>query len=429
MTWRASFSRCGTSGLRWSVISMWRIRIGDPASGRVATPRNDALYGKPKLAWMTHVRGVQSDGQPPSRLRVLVDAATGNVMDSTETVNPWAPIDLSGTEAGASGDTDAADVGSGQSIYLGQVEIETTAGTSGFDMVDSMRGNGLTCDMNNAEAGECATLVDDDNAWGDGTQADRASAAVDAHVGAAVTFDYFTETHGWNGVFGDGTGVPSRVHYGDAYVNAFWDGSQMTYGDGENNERPLVSLDVAGHEMAHGVTEHTAGLEYSGDAGGLNEATSDIFGSMVEFYAANAEDPGDYDIGERIDIFGDGSPLRYMYQPSLDGSSYDCWDESVPGSDPHYSSGVGNHFFFLLSEGSGDTEFGSSPTCDGSTVTGIGRDAAAQIWFTALSQYMTSTETYSEARAHTVQAATDLYGADSAEVQAVEAAWTAVSVS
>ena len=389
----------------------------------------DALYGKPKLAWMTVVRGVQSDGQTPSRLRVLVNARTGNLMDSAEAVNTWAPLDIAGTDAGSSGDTEAAAAGTGQGIYLGQVEIEATAGGGGFELVDSVRGNGTTCDMDNKESGNCATFTDDDNAWGDGTQADRASAAVDAHFGAAVTYDYFTQTHDWNGVFGDGSGVPSRVHYGNAYVNAFWDGSRMTYGDGENNESPLVSLDVAGHEMAHGVTEHTAGLDYTGDAGGLNEATSDIFGTMVEFYAANGEDPGDYDIGEQIDIFGDGSPLRYMYEPSRDGSSYDCWDDSVPGSDPHYSSGVGNHFFFLLSEGSGQTEYGNSPTCDGSTVTGIGRDAAAQIWFTALSQYMTSTETYSEARAHTVQAATDLYGADSAEVQAVEAAWTAVSVS
>jgi zinc metalloprotease ZmpA len=388
----------------------------------------DARYGPPKLAWLSVIDGFASDGQTPSRVTVLVNAVTGNIMDDFNSVSTFVPLGVSSNSSPVSDNAQAADVGTGQSIYLGQVNIDTTPGGSGFDMIDPVRGNGSTCDMNNGQF-SCTTFTDADNAWGDGTQADRASAGVDAHFGAAMTFDYFTNTHGWNGVFGDGSGVPSRVHYGQAYVNAFWDGSQMTYGDGENNERPLVSLDVAGHEMAHGVTEHTAGLEYSGDAGGLNEATSDIFGSMVEFYANNTSDPGDYDIGEKIDIFGTGEPLRYMYQPSLDGVSYDCWDPSVPGSDPHYSSGVGNHFFFLLAEGSGDTPYGSSPTCDGSTVTGIGRDKAAQIWFTALSQYMTSTETYSEARGHTVQAATDLYGAGSPEVAAVEAAWTAVSVS
>src|SRR5699024_4825915 len=251
---------------------------------------------------------------------------------------------------------------------------------SGFEMINPSRGDGETCDMNNTES-SCETFTDDDNTWGDGTNADRASAGVDAHFGAAKTYDYFTEVHGRNGIFGDGSGVPSRVHYGNEYVNAFWDGQQMTYGDGAGNENPLVELDVAGHEMSHGVTENTAGLEYAGDAGGLNESTSDIFGTMVEFYADSPEDTPDFLIGELIDINGDGTPLRYMDEPSKDGSSFDCWSEEVPGSDPHYSSGVGNHFFFLLANGSGESEYGNSPTCDGSTVTGIGNEKAAAVWF------------------------------------------------
>ncbi len=99
--------------------------------------------------------------------------------------------------------------------------------------------------------------------------------------------------HGRNGIFNDGKGVPSRVHYGTNYVNAFWDGKQMTYGDGDGVVAgPLVSIDVAGHEMSHGVTSATANLTYSGESGGLNEATSDIFGTMVEFYSNNAYRPG-----------------------------------------------------------------------------------------------------------------------------------------
>ena len=89
--------------------------------------------------------------------------------------------------------------------------------------------------------------------------------------------------------------MPSRVHYGDQYNNAFWDGTKMTYGDGDGVDfGPLVSLDVAGHEMSHGVTSRSANLTYSGESGGLNESNSDIFGTMVEFYANNAGDPGDY---------------------------------------------------------------------------------------------------------------------------------------
>src|SRR5690606_2531555 len=137
----------------------------------------------------------------------------------------WAPIGLDTDTSAVSAEPRAAEAGTGQGIYVGQVEIETTAGDSGYEMTDATRGNGTTCDMNNGE-GACETFVDDDNAWGDGTQNARASAGVDAHYGAALTYDYFPEKHGWNGVFGDGTGVPSRVHYGQEYVNAFWDGSQ-----------------------------------------------------------------------------------------------------------------------------------------------------------------------------------------------------------
>ena len=175
------------------------------------------------------------------------------------------------------------------------------------------------------------------------------------------------------GIWNNGTGARSRVHYGNAYNNAFWDGTQMTYGDGAGNAKPLTSIDVAAHEMSHGVTENTAGLVYSGDSGGLNEATSDIFGAAVEFYANSAADPGDYLIGEKININGNGTPLRYMDRPSKDGRSQDCWTTGTKNLDPHYSSGPLNHWFFLASEGSGAKTINgvsdNSPTCNGTTVT------------------------------------------------------------
>ena len=145
----------------------------------------------------------------------------------------------------------------------------------------------------------------------------------------------------------------------------------MTYGDGDGNVSPLVALDVAGHEMSHGVTAaHRRASTYSGESGGLNEATSDIFGTMVEFYADNAERRGRLPIGEKIDINGNGTPLRYMDKPSKDGSSADCWSAGVGNLDVHYSSGVANHFFYLLAEGSGAKTINgvphNSPTCNGS---------------------------------------------------------------
>ncbi|GAA2501239.1 M4 family metallopeptidase [Winogradskya humida] len=377
----------------------------------------DANSGSGRLAWETVVTGWAKDGQTPSKLHVISDALTGAPIGSYDEIETIA--------------------GEGNSIYSGTVGVDTTLSGSTYSLIDPSHGNGRTCDMNNGSS-TCTTFTDADNVWGTGTNASRQSAAIDAHFGAAKTFDYFLNVHGRNGIFGTGAGVPSRVHYGNAYVNAFWDGAQMTYGDGSGNANPLVAIDVAGHEMSHGVTENVVpgGLTYSGESGGLNEATSDIFGSMVEFYADTTADPGDYDIGEEIDINGDGSPLRYMYNPTLDGSSHGCWSTSTNSVDVHYSSGVANHFFFDLAEGTGQTAFGTSPVCGAAEpVTGIGRDKAEKIWFRALDTYFVSNTKYvntttpsNTARAYSLSAAADLYGECGTEYKAVQAAWTAVNV-
>jgi hypothetical protein len=206
----------------------------------------------------------------------------------------------------------------------------------------------------------------------------------------------------------------------------------MTYGDGSGNANPLVSIDVAAHEMTHGLTSATAKLVYSGESGGLNEATSDILGAAVEFAANNSSDVGDYLIGEEININGDGTPLRYMDKPSRDGSSKDNWYSGIGSIDVHYSSGPANHFFYLLSEGSGAKTINGvsydSPTADGLPVTGIGRAKAEQIWFKALTTKFTSTTNYAAARTGTLAVAGELYGTTSAEYKAVQDAWAGVAV-
>ncbi|TDC77752.1 M4 family peptidase, partial [Micromonospora sp. KC606] len=375
----------------------------------------DASTGTGRLAYETVLTGWHTDGQTPSRFHVITDAVSGKVIGSYDEIEMIA--------------------GTGQSVYSGTVGIDTTLSGSTYSLVDPVRGNGSTCDMNNGTS-TCTTFTNSDNTWGDTNS--RQKAAVDAHFGAAKTFDYFKNVHGRNGIFGDGRGVPSRVHYGNNFNNAFWDGARMTYGDGVGNARPLVALDVAAHEMSHGITDNVVpgGLTYSGESGGINEATSDIFGTMVEFYANTAADPGDYQIGEKININGDGTPLRYMYNPSLDGSSDNCWSTGTRNKDVHYSSGVANHFFFNLAEGTGATPYGTSPVCGSApAVTGIGRAKAEKIWFRALDVYFTSNTAYvnnttpsNTARAYTLRAATDLYGSCSTEYRAVQAAWTAVTV-
>ncbi|UUU41274.1 M4 family metallopeptidase [Streptomyces sp. NBC_00162] len=370
-----------------------------------------AATGTPVFAYEAVVTGTQPDGTPSER-HVITDAATGAEL--------WA--------------YEAIETGSGTSQYSGSVTLGTTQSGSAYNLTDAGRGGHKTYDLNGGTNGTGSLFTDADDKWGDGLATNRQTAAVDAHYGAAVTWDFYKAELGRNGIAGDGKAAYSRVHYGNAYVNAFWSDSCfcMTYGDGAGNLKPLTSLDVAGHEMSHGLTASTAKLNYSRESGGLNEATSDILGTSVEFFANNPADAGDYLIGEKIDIRGNGTPLRYMDKPSKDGASADYWSKTVGRLDVHNSSGVANHFFYLLAEGSGAKTINGvsydSPTYDGSTVTGIGRTKAYKIWYKALSSYMTSTTNYAGARTATLQATADLYGASGTEYQQVAAAWTAVNV-
>ncbi|PAZ09652.1 peptidase M4 family protein [Streptomyces sp. SA15] len=410
-----------------AVNALRAAHLGETLRKVTAKPRLvvDALHGAPKLAWQTDAVAQDSLGNPVART-TLTDARTGARIDAWDSVES------------ASGD--------GESLYSGKVPLNTTLSGSTYQLKDATRGNTYTGDAASQtdlcvlaiclSRAPSAVFTDADNHWGTGTTSDRATAAVDAQYGTDVTWDYYKNVHGRNGIAGDGKGSYSRVHYGTRYNNAFWDDTCfcMTYGDGDGTQLgPLVSLDIAGHEMTHGVTSKTAALTYSGESGGLNEATSDVFGALVEFHAGNSSDAGDYLIGEKVVRSGFGrEALRYMDKPSKDGVSVDCWSPTVGTLDVHYSSGVGNHFAYLLAEGSGRKTVNGvsydSPTCDGSSVTGIGRDKVGKIWYRALTVYMTSSTDYAGARTATLNAARDLYGAGSAEYGAVGAAWRGVGV-
>ncbi|MEU0301035.1 M4 family metallopeptidase [Streptomyces sp. NPDC006175] len=370
-----------------------------------------AASGTPQLAYETVVGGLQHDGTP-NELHVITDASSGAKLYE------WQAIEN----------------GTGNTQYSGTVTLGTSGSGSSYNLTDSARGNHKTYNLNRGTSGTGTLFSGTDDVWGNGSPSNAETAAADAHYGAAETWDFYKNVMGRTGIKGDGVGAYSRVHYGNSYVNAFWSDSCfcMTYGDGSGNAAPLTSLDVAAHEMTHGVTSNTAGLNYSGESGGLNEATSDIFAAGVEFYSDTAEDPGDYMVGEKIDINGDGTPLRYMDKPSKDGASKDSWYSGLGGVDVHYSSGPANHFFYLLSEGSGAKTVNGvsydSPTSDGLPVTGIGRDKALQIWFKALTTKFTSTTNYAAARTGTLAVAGELYGTTSAEYAGVANAWAAINV-
>jgi Zn-dependent metalloprotease len=388
-------------------------------AGLVVYAGGSAGKVKPKLAYDVFTVGVRAD-RTPSKLHTIIDANTGATFAS------WDEID------------NVAGSGTGDGIYAGTVTIGTTAASGSYSMSDAA-GN-YTTDLGGAGDGTGtdistvlgATFTNVTDIFGNGTPSDRASAGVDAQYGAEKTFDYFHAVLGRNGIWDNGAGARSRVHYGTNYVNSFWDGTQMTYGDGAGNTHPLVELDVVGHEMTHGVTENTAGLGESSESGGLNEATSDIFGTAVEWYANDPAEPPNYRIGELINISGDGAPLRYMDQPSKDGVSPDCWSSTVGTLDPHYASGPLNHWFYLASEGSGAKVLNgvsdNSPTCNSSTVTPVGRDQAARIWYRTLTTYLTSGSDYAAAREGAIQSAKDLYGASSSQCTNIAASFSAIGV-
>ncbi|WP_205860483.1 M4 family metallopeptidase [Phycicoccus sp. HDW14] len=358
-----------------------------------------------RLAWEVSTEGVRASGTP-SRLRTYVDARTGAVLDSLEGIHE----------------------GTGNTQYSGTVTLNTVTGGSGFRLRDSV-GN-YTTNLFNGTSGNGSEYTDVDDVWGTGSPTASDTAAADAQWGAQQTFAYYQSVQNRAGIWGTGVGARSRVHYANGYSNAFWDGTQMTYGDGRNNLKPLTSIDVAGHEMSHGVTENTAGLSYRGESGGLNEATSDIFGTAVEFFSSNPSDPGDYLIGEKIDINGNGTPLRYMDKPSKDGKSADCWSRTVGRLDVHYSSGPLNHWYFLASEGSGARTVNgvsyNSPTCDGSSFSGVGRVAVEKVWYRTLTTKLTSSSGYAAARNGAIASAKELYGRNSSTCIGIEKAFKAI---
>jgi len=393
----------------------------------------------PRLAWQVRFEGVNPDSTFAD-MSYVVDATNGAILDR------WS--NAFGAKGGQSMKpgtgainclVDRPASGTGRTLYAGAVRLPTVDCAGTYELRDPVRAI-RTTDMRGATSGDGVAFTDADNLWGRGQTTDRQSAGADAHYGLVTATDYFAQVHGRTGYDGNGGAVLAKVHFGTAYNNAFWlDGCNcIGMGDGDGrNWGPLVNLDTAAHELSHGVTSSSAGLIYSGESGALNEATSDIFGTMVEFFANNADDAPDYMIGEQFflrNVPGSATQkaLRYMWNPGKDGGSPNCYNSNLGLLDVHMGSGVANHFFYLLAEGSGAKSFNgvdhTSPTCNGSTLAGIGRDKAAQVWFRALTVYMTSDTDYHGARAATLSAAKDLFGANSTEAAAVAATWGAVNV-
>ncbi len=352
-----------------------------------------ALAGPARLAWESIVDGVGADGV--SRLSVYVDAVNGRVLGTQEHV----------TE------------GTGSSAYSGTVTLATTQSGSTFTMKDPVTSN-LSCQ----DASNNQTFSGSDDVWGNGSATNKETGCVDALFSAQTEVKMLSQWLGRNGMNGSGGAWPIRVGLNDQ--NAYYDGTQVQIGHNTANQW-IGSLDVVGHEMGHGVDDHTPG---GISRGNTQEFVADTFGAATEWFANEPAslDAPDFTVGEEINLVGSG-PIRYMYKPSLAGDD-NCYSSSIPNEEVHAAAGPGNHWFYLLAEGTNPTNGQPvSPTCNGSTITGLGTQTAMKIMYNAMLM-KTSSSSYLKYRTWTLQAAKNLFPSGCTEFDTVKSAWDAVSV-
>ncbi|MEV6635771.1 M4 family metallopeptidase [Actinoplanes sp. NPDC051470] len=352
-------------------------------------------FGAPTLVYEVDVTGTLAGGKPSNR-HIFVDATSGTVADSIELVRE----------------------GTGNGYYYGNVSINTSGSGSSYSLTDTTR-PGLKCGGQNGSA-----YTGTDDAWGNGSGTNLETACVDALYGVQREADMVSAWFNRSGILGNGNTPPVRVGLAD--VNAYWNGSYTNFGHNQANTRQATPIDVVAHEMGHAIFQSTPGGAGSGNEnGGINESTGDIFGALTEAYTNNPLDPPDFQVGEEVDLVGDG-PIRYMYNPSLAGDP-NCWSSSIPSTEVHAAAGPLNHWFYLVAQGSSPSGGPASPTCNSSTVTGISTRTAGEIYYNAL-QSKTSTWKYANIRTATLNAAKNLYPNSCANFDTVKAAWNAISV-
>ncbi|MFD6843646.1 M4 family metallopeptidase, partial [Bacillus cereus] len=331
--------------------------------------------------------------------QIYVNAENGSIIDSYNAVT----------------DADSPQKGYGYGVLGDRKELNTT-----FDSVKRkyylkdttkpMNGGYIeTFTVNHSDADYPVNyrLLDDDNAWINKDQ----GPAVDAHYNAGKVYDYYKNIHNRNSIDGKGKTIRSGVNYGVDVNNAFWNGQQMIYGDGDGREFiPLSgSLDVVAHELTHAVTQYSADLRYVNQSGALNESFSDVFGYFV--------DPANWDLGEAVYTPGiSGDALRSLSNPEKYGQPSHMKDyQYLPATEEgdnggvHINSGIPNKAAYL-------------------TINAIGKEKAEKIYYRALTTYLTPTSDFKQARTALLQSAADYDGYGSAAYKAVEDAWNQVGV-
>jgi Zn-dependent metalloprotease len=364
------------------------------AHATTATPAHLVVWqhaARSRLGWQTTVTG--HDGALPDIKSVVVDARTGRVLQARQRVME----------------------GSANTTWEGNVSIPTTLSGSTYSMKDSNAPT-LVCQ----DAATNTTFSKSSDTWGNGNETNRETDCADSFYSAEQERQMLAAWDGRNGMDGSGGWVPIRVGLAD--VNAYYDGTQVQVGHTQSTGEWIGEIDVVAHEFGHGVDDHTPGGISNGNT---QEFVADTFGAATEWFANNPTDTPDFTVGERVNLVGSG-PIRYMYNPSLAGDD-NCYSSSVPSEEVHAAAGPGNHWFYLMAEGSSPTNGQpTSPTCNSSSVTGIGIQKAEQVMYNAMLM-KTSSSSYLKYRTWTLTAAKNL-DASCATFNSVKAAWNAVSV-
>lgn len=397
---------------KWqSEIEEAHIKKSKNDPGATHYPKGELTYTSPKgvfqdgsnrLAWKFIIYA----SKPLYKAEIFVDAVTGEIINEKELIHE---ADTPGTAVTA---------------YSGTQPMIADSFAGGFRLREAGRGDGIfTYNMlTGTDYGAAVDFTDADNFWNN-VNAQQDEVATDAHWGAEMTYDYFMMDHGRNSIDGAGFALISYVHYDAGFANAFWDGDQMTYGDGSGSMGPLTAIDITGHEISHGLTTFTADLVYQDEPGALNESFSDIFGVSVEWFANPPT--ADWTMGEDI-----GTTIRSMSNPNAYGDPDTYFGTNwapLGGADNggvHTNSGVQNFWYYLLVNGGS----GTNDNGDNYSVTGLGLDNAGDIAFRNLTVYLTTSSQYADARFYAIQSAIDLFGACTPEVESVTNAWYAVGV-
>ncbi|MFF2449655.1 M4 family metallopeptidase [Neobacillus sp. NPDC058068] len=355
-------------------------------------------------------------GDEPGNWFVFVDAKTGQVIDK---YNGLMHADEIRTQKGVGKGVH----GDHRELHISQVK-EPKSGTK-FALADYAHENLeaiLTYDSKNDTDTRNDTLYVGNSAAFIG---DYDRAAVDAHYNSEKVYDYYLNEHGRNSLDGKGMAIKSYVHYDKNYNNAFWNGAWMTYGDGDGEFFISLSagLDVAAHEMTHGVITHTANLVYRDQPGALNESFADVFGALV--------DDKDWEMGEDImapAAKADGvTRLRSLSDPNsvkVSNAQRAAYGSGV------YPAHMDEFYHMPRNVDNGGVHVNSSITNHAAYLIGqeIGRKKLGQIYYRALSVYLTPNSNFSDARKAIVQSAIDIYGAGSAEEAAVNSGFDAVGI-